>query len=611
MKKIAIIGTGYVGIVTGSCFAESGNKVICVDIDHNKVEMMKKGISPIYEPGLDDILKRNLFANRIEFTTNLKEAINDSSCVFLCLPTPSDEDGSADLSYVIKVTEDIASILLETGDRELLVINKSTVPVGTSQKVLEKFTSVGLEKVVVASNPEFLREGFAVEDFMKPDRVVVGTSNKWAKKLLTKLYKPFTRSGNPIIVMDEASAELTKYAANSFLAVKISYINEIARLCEKLGANVDDVRRGIGTDERIGKRFLFPGIGYGGSCFMPDETVNFVVGNSYKKITFEELWNELKLDQIQSYENLEVINLEDKDLYVLGFDFKHLVLENQKIYYLTKRAYKDTVVKYQTKNGHIQILTHDHPVIFNSKENIPELMLAWDLHEGVNIFTYNDSVIPHKIDLDEVVSVERFECEFPHVYSLETENETVITEKGIVSHNCFPKDVRAILKTSEDADIDLSIIRSAMSANAKQRELFISTIENKIREINLEKGSTLGVWGISFKPNTDDIREAPAIDIIRHFLELGYVINAYDPEALNTGFESHSHFNRVENYIQAVEGVELLIICTEWSEFRSIDFDELSQAMKGRTIIDGRNLWDIKDMSEKGFNYISIGRKEV
>ena len=611
MKKLAIIGTGYVGIVTGSCLAESGNKVICVDIDYDKVEMMKKGISPIYEPGLDDILKRNLYSNRIQFTTNLREAIDDSSCVFLCLPTPSDEDGSADLSYVLKVAEDIATILMETGDRELLIINKSTVPVGTSQKVLEKFTSVGLQKVVVASNPEFLREGFAVEDFMKPDRVVVGTTNKWAKKFLKKLYKPFTRSGNPIIIMDEASAELTKYAANSFLAVKISYINEIARLCEKLGANVDDVRRGIGTDERIGKRFLFPGIGYGGSCFMPDETVNFVVGNSYKKITLEDLWAELQHNQIQAYEKLEVINLEQNDLYILGFDFKHLVLENQKIYYLTKRAYNDTVVKYQTKNGHTQILTHDHPVIFNSEENIPELMLALNLYKGVSIFTYNDSVLPHKIDLDEVVSVEIFECEFPYVYSLESENETVITENGIVSHNCFPKDVRAILKTSEDADIDLSIIRSAMSANTRQRELFIQTIENKLHELNLEKGSTLGVWGISFKPNTDDIREAPAIDIIRYFLDLGYTINAYDPEALKTGFEDHSNFKRMNTYIEAVEAVELLVICTEWSEFRAIDFDELSHAMKGRTIIDGRNLWDIKDMSDKGFNYISIGRKEV
>jgi UDPglucose 6-dehydrogenase len=611
MKKIAIIGTGYVGIVTGSCLSESGNKVICVDIDQNKVEMMKKGISPIYEPGLEDILKRNLDSGRIQFTTNLKEAIDSSWCVFLCLPTPSDEDGSADLSYVLKVAEDIAEIISISGDRELLVINKSTVPVGTSTKVLDKFTKRELKKVVVASNPEFLREGFAVEDFMKPDRVVVGTTNEWAKKSLTKLYEPFTRSGNPIIIMDEASAELTKYAANSFLAVKISYINEISRLCEKLGANVDDVRRGIGTDERIGKRFLFPGIGYGGSCFMPNETLQFVVGDSYKKISFETLWEELKNEDFQKTENFELLNLETKDFSVLGFDFKNFVLQNQNIYYLTRRSYTEKVVKFETRDGHKQMLTLDHPIIYNSDENIPTLMLAHNLSVGTKIFTYDENKLPYEIDLDEVISKEIIDSPFPMVYSIETENETVVTEFGIVSHNCFPKDVRAILKTSEDYGIDLSIIKSAMLTNHTQRELFIHTIENKLNELGIEENAKIGIWGISFKPNTDDIREAPSIDIIRHLLTKNHSISAYDPEASNTGFENNPNFNRTNTYLQAVNEVDVLVICTEWTEFRGIDFDELLSTMKGKTIIDGRNLWDVKEMIGKGFNYISIGRSEI
>ncbi len=432
--KIAVVGTGYVGLVSGTCFAESGNSVTCVDIDAAKVEKMKNGYVPIYEPGLEILFERNTKQGRLTFTTSLAEGIKDAKIIFLALPTPPGADGSADLSFVLKVAKDLSEIITDYK----VIVDKSTVPVGTAERV-EAVLSEKLDHSLfdVVSNPEFLREGVAVEDFMKPDRVVVGTSSDKAKKVMTALYEPFVRQGNPIIFMDERSAEMTKYAANSYLATRISFMNEIANLCERLGADVDMVRKGMGSDNRIGKRFLFPGVGYGGSC--------------------------------------------------------------------------------------------------------------------------------------------------------------------------FPKDVQALAKTAQESEYDFKILKAVMHVNDLQKEILSSKIL-KYFQGDL-KGKTIGVWGLAFKPNTDDIREAPALTIISRLLNKGAKIKAYDPEAMENVkslFGDKIEFST--NEYEAIEGVDALAIITEWNEFRTPDFERMTQVMNAPVIFDGRNIYDVKQTRDMGFYYDSIGR---
>jgi UDPglucose 6-dehydrogenase len=432
--KIAVVGTGYVGLVSGTCFAESGNSVTCVDIDAAKVEKMKNGYVPIYEPGLEILFERNTKQGRLTFTTSLAEGVKDAKIIFLALPTPPGADGSADLSFVLKVAKDLSEIITDYK----VIVDKSTVPVGTAERV-EAVLSEKLDHSLfdVVSNPEFLREGVAVEDFMKPDRVVVGTSSDKAKKVMTALYEPFVRQGNPIIFMDERSAEMTKYAANSYLATRISFMNEIANLCERLGADVDMVRKGMGSDNRIGKRFLFPGVGYGGSC--------------------------------------------------------------------------------------------------------------------------------------------------------------------------FPKDVQALAKTAQESEYDFKILKAVMHVNDLQKEILSSKIL-KYFQGDL-KGKTIGVWGLAFKPNTDDIREAPALTIISRLLNKGAKIKAYDPEAMENVkslFGDKIEFST--NEYEAIEGVDALAIITEWNEFRTPDFERMTQLMNAPVIFDGRNIYDVKLTRDMGFYYDSIGR---
>ncbi|MGJ1317235.1 UDP-glucose dehydrogenase family protein [Sphingobacterium spiritivorum] len=434
--NIAVIGTGYVGLVTGTCLAETGNQVICVDVIEEKVKKMQKGIIPIYEPGLDVLFQRNIKHGRLSFTTNLKEAIKNAKIIFLALPTPPGEDGKADLSYVLGAAKNIA-LLTESYK---VIVTKSTVPVGTADKVKAVFSTHSNVKVDVVSNPEFLREGVAVEDFMKPDRIVVGVESKEAQELMTELYAPYIRSGNPLIFMDTRSSELTKYAANSFLATKISFMNEIANLCELVGADVDFVRKGIGADDRIGKRFLFPGIGYGGSC--------------------------------------------------------------------------------------------------------------------------------------------------------------------------FPKDVQALALSSEEYNYDFKILKSVMDVNHHQKGKLVEKIKqyfgSKISNI------TVGLWGMAFKPETDDIREAPALYIIESLLELGVKIKAYDPEAMTNVESMLGHkIEYCESAYDAIDNVDALIIATEWQLFRNPDFDLMKEKLKSRVIFDGRNLYDLQKMIDLGFYYNSIGRKVV
>ena len=440
--KIAVVGTGYVGLVSGTCFAETGNHVTCVDIDKSKVERLSAGEITIYEPGLEKIFSRNLKEGRLQFTTSLKEGIEGAKIIFLALPTPPGEDGSADLKYILGVAKDLGK-LLQAGDYKVIV-DKSTVPVGTADKVREAILASGGNDVAeafdVVSNPEFLREGAAVEDFMKPDRVVIGTTSEKARKIMQQLYEPFVRQGNPIIFMDEKSAELTKYAANSFLAVKISFMNEVAVLCEKLGADVDMVRRGIGTDFRIGKHFLYPGLGYGGSC--------------------------------------------------------------------------------------------------------------------------------------------------------------------------FPKDVQALSKSSKDAAYDFKILNAVMQVNKLQKQFFISKINQYYK--NDLKGKKFAVWGLAFKPNTDDIREAPALEVIEQLLASGATVTAFDPEAMpNVKKETKLDIVFAENQYEALQGADALVICTEWNEFRTPDFDKIASQLKAKVIFDGRNLYDIEIINSLGFYYESIGRKKI
>ena len=440
--KVGVVGTGYVGLVTGTCFAETGNDVLCVDIDEQKVEKMRNGIVPIYEPGLEILFERNIKEDRLKFTTDLYEAVRNSEIVFLCLPTPQDADGSADLKYVLGVADDIGKLFkAEPNLGFKILIDKSTVPVGTSDRVRSAIKNYAPDFAFdVASNPEFLREGMAVDDFMKPERVIIGTGNERTKTLLNLLYEPFVRSGNPIYFMDERSAEITKYAANSFLATKISFMNEIANLCELTGADVDKVRIGVGSDSRIGKRFLFPGVGYGGSC--------------------------------------------------------------------------------------------------------------------------------------------------------------------------FPKDVSALVNTSNENNYDFKILKSVISVNKYQVELFFQKIVNHYK--GQISGKHFAVWGLSFKPNTDDVRDAPAISLIKKLLEKGASVSAYDPEAMETSKKIlGDKITYAKNSYSALENADSLIIVTEWNEFRTPDFDKIKNLLNESLIFDGRNLYDPLKMREKQFTYYSIGRVPV
>lgn len=444
--KIAVIGTGYVGLVTGTCFAETGNNVTCVDIDNSKIDKLNSGQITIYEPGLEKLFLRNQKEGRLHFTNSLEEAISDAAVIFLALPTPPGEDGSADLKYILGVASQLGKLIKE-GDYKV-IIDKSTVPVGTAEKVHATITQSAAEvaggapvgSFDVVSNPEFLREGVAVDDFMKPDRVVIGTSSEKAIKILNDLYAPFVRQGNPVIFMDERSAELTKYAANAFLAVKISFMNEIAQLCEKLGADVDMVRKGIGSDERIGKRFLFPGIGYGGSC--------------------------------------------------------------------------------------------------------------------------------------------------------------------------FPKDVQALAKSSAEAAYDFRILEAVMQVNEIQKLHLIPKIKTYFKD-DLQ-GKHFALWGLAFKPNTDDIREAPAFYIIDALLEAGATVTVFDPEAMYNAKQVVG--NRVgfaEGQYDALLNADALIIATEWNEFRTPDFEQIEAALNNKAIFDGRNLFTLDQMRALGFHYESVGREIV
>jgi UDPglucose 6-dehydrogenase len=439
--KLAIIGTGYVGLVSGTCFAEMGSHVVCVDNDPGKLQKLQQKKIPIYEPGLEVLFIRNIEKKKLSFTGDLRSAVLDAEIIFLCLPTPQGEDGSADLQYVLKAAEDIGKIIGDSGDTTFrIIVNKSTVPVGTSHKVETLLKKQGLTNFAVVSNPEFVREGLAVEDFMRPDRIIIGSRSERASQIMRNLYEPFVRQGNPILFMDNESAEVTKYAANSYLATRITFMNEIANFCEVVGADVDLVRRGMGTDSRIGKRFLFPGIGYGGSC--------------------------------------------------------------------------------------------------------------------------------------------------------------------------FPKDVNALLKTSKDNDKELRILSVIDKINKEQKLVLVTKILNHFNG-NIQ-GKLFAVWGLAFKPNTDDMREAPSIYIIKKLLELGATVSAYDPAAMETAqFYFKDTIKYAADEYDALTNADALLLLTEWNEFRNPDFSLVRKLLKQPVIFDGRNIFQVENMEKENFTYYSVGRRAI
>jgi UDPglucose 6-dehydrogenase len=439
--KIAVVGTGYVGLVTGTCFAETGNNVICVDVDTAKLKKLNNREIPIYEPGLEILFQRSITQQRLAFTNDLAAAVHASEIIFLCLPTPQDEDGSADLKYIMGVSGQIAQILKDAGNADYkIIVNKSTVPVGTAQKVASIFADAGAANYDVVSNPEFLREGYAVEDFMKPDRIVLGASNAKAMEKMKVLYEPFVRQGNPIVEMNVPSAEVTKYAANSYLAMRITYMNELANFCERVGADVDVVRKGMGTDARIGKRFLFPGIGYGGSC--------------------------------------------------------------------------------------------------------------------------------------------------------------------------FPKDVKALIKTSEEACAPMQLLKVVDQVNKEQKLVLVKKILDHFK--GSVEGKHFAVWGLAFKPNTDDMREAPSVVIIKKLLSLGATVSAYDPAAMETAkFYLGETITYAQTEFSALAGADALLVLTEWNEFRNPDFERLKASLQMPVVFDGRNIFSPEKMHQLGIAYYSIGRPAV
>jgi UDPglucose 6-dehydrogenase len=437
--NIAVVGTGYVGLVAGACFAETGNDVICVDVDERKVQALRNGEVPIFEPGLEDLVTSNAKAGRLSFTTSLKDAVQASDVIFIAVGTPQDEDGSADLTHVLAVAKGIG----ESMNCAKVVVDKSTVPVGTADRVKREIEKVSKFPVDVVSNPEFLKEGAAIDDFLRPDRVVVGVASEHAATVMKELYAPFVRTNNPILVMDIRSAEMTKYAANTMLALRVSFMNEIANLCEKAGADINKVRIGIGTDSRIGMSFIFPGIGYGGSC--------------------------------------------------------------------------------------------------------------------------------------------------------------------------FPKDVQALIRTGKDHDVDLRIARAVEDVNHSQKKLMVKKIVEHFGAGSV-KGKTFAMWGLAFKPKTDDVREAPALSICTELVGMGAKIRAFDPEANETfraRFGDHPQIEYVENNYLALEGADALVICTEWNAFRQPNFKKIAQTLSSPIIFDGRNLYELGDMKEYGFAYYSVGRPNV
>ena len=610
--KLAVIGTGYVGLVAGVCFAEAGNDVTCVDVNLEKLERLRKGELPIYEPGLEHLFKRNAREERLVFTNDLAGAVKDAEIIFLALPTPPGEDGAADLKYVLGASLDIGKLLTKEAGYKVIV-TKSTVPVGTADKVRAAVSQHAKSDFDVVSNPEFLREGVAVDDFLKPERVVIGigagsTDPARAERLMRDLYHPFLMSGNPLLVMDARSAELTKYAANSMLAMRISFMNDIATLCERCDADVDKVRLGIGLDSRIGKRFLFAGTGYGGSCFGGDERVWVQENGSLRARTLRQLW-EAGGDAVRD----KACDWKTPDLQILAFNCETGQSVIAPVQALTKRTFEGALVQIKTSMGRTLRVTPDHPVIVREDGELA-MRLAATIRVGDELLMLS-TIEEQQVVTSAVCQIVWDEGEVSgEVFSLESETGTLVVGSGLVAHNCFPKDVQALVATGREFGAPQSLLEATESINQRQKKTLLPRID---AHFNGElAGKTFAMWGLAFKPNTDDIREAPAIVLIEELLERGARVVAYDPEAMESVERVHGdkfgdRLTFQKRHYDVCEGADALIIVTEWPKFREPDFAFLREMLNYPVIFDGRNVYELETMHDKGFTYYSIGRPTV
>ncbi len=610
--KLAVIGTGYVGLVAGVCFAEAGNDVTCVDVNLEKLERLRKGELPIYEPGLEHLFKRNAREERLVFTDDLAGAVKDAEIIFLALPTPPGEDGAADLKYVLGASLDIGKLLTEEVGYKVIV-TKSTVPVGTADKVRKAVAKHARADFDVVSNPEFLREGVAVDDFLKPERVVIGigagsTDPSRAERLMRDLYHPFLMSGNPLLVMDARSAELTKYAANSMLAMRISFMNDIATLCERCDADVDKVRLGIGLDSRIGKRFLFAGTGYGGSCFGGDERVWVQENGSLRARTLRQLWD-AGGDAVRD----KACDWKTPDLQILAFNCESGQSVIAPVQALTKRTFEGALVQIKTSMGRTLRVTPDHPVIVREDGELA-MRLAATIRVGDELLMLS-SIEEQQVVTSAVCQIVWDKGEASNeVFSLESETGTLVVGSGLVAHNCFPKDVQALVATGREFGAPQSLLEATESINQRQKKTLLPRID---AHFNGElEGKTFAMWGLAFKPNTDDIREAPALVLIEELLERGARVVAYDPEAMESVERVHGdkfgdRLTFQKRHYDVCEGADALIIVTEWPKFREPDFAFLREMLNYPVIFDGRNVYELETMHDKGFTYYSIGRPTV
>ena len=645
--NIAVIGTGYVGLVVGACLSETGHDVICVDIDERKIASLNEGSVSIYEPGLEELVRHNLAEKRLEFTTEIERAVRASSIIFIAVGTPQGAEGSAELKHVLSVAASIGRAM----DGERIVITKSTVPVGTAAKVRAAIEAETEHPVHVCSNPEFLKEGGAVRDFMKPDRVVLGVDGPETGKALRELYAPFLRTGNEILLMDVASAEITKYAANAMLATRISFMNAIAQLCEVAGADVDQVRLGIGSDGRIGPAFLFPGAGYGGSCLVGRETLVVRRDGRAEPRRLDALWRDLRSGGpgVASGGHPGVIRPERMEALSWSMDEG---VRWRPVAAVTRRRSPGEAVTVRTAMGRSVRCTPDHPFVVRARrqEARPVIKLAEELGTddwlplavGAPIAVDTPraaavavSAVPHAavaapgsaeggeslgvatgfLRSSEAIWVRVVSSSRrPHegwVYSLDVPGtETFVTTGGLVVHNCFPKDVEALIQTSRQMGTDASIMAAVGAVNDRQKRVLLQRVVERFGE-DLS-GQTFALWGLSFKPLTDDMREAPSIVTIEGLLERGARLVAHDPAAINEArklFRDRIEY-REQNY-GALAGARALIIHTEWHPYRYPNFLRMKESLAEPVIFDGRNLYPPEKMRELGFEYHSIGRGPV
>lgn len=667
MKNICVIGSGYVGLVTGTCFADLGNKVVTVDIDERKIAKLKQGEMPIYEPGLEELVERNVKADRLNFTTSYEEGLKDADFVFICVGTPSAVDGEADLKYVRAAAQTIA----EKMTKPLIVVNKSTVPVGTGDWTADIIRSAQPTPIqfAVVSCPEFLREGSAISDFMNPDRNVFGSTDHEAAEQVARLYEAL---GAPAVITDIRTAEMIKYASNAFLATRISFINEISVICERLGADVMEVARGMGYDKRIGPHFLNAGVGYGGSCFSADETIFTLNSPNVVAERIEDLFNKVDGESIQG----DVVTVKVPDgKRVLAFDLNTGQTTLANVQALTRRNYQGLMVTIKTSMGREMNVTADHPVILYQPQgfeivpainvapgdqvmalmklpesitfdapvaNINELdvyettdkpeadsLILWLQTQGIMaaIETYvnEDMQIAYRvlqpvlagisqpifrtsIEDYQVLTVETvtYSPVDTVVYSLETSTRTLIGAQGLVLDNCFPKDVKALANMALVHGTHPQLLNAVMEINDFQRKHLGMKIRTMLGDS--VHGKVVGMLGLAFKPNTDDIRDAPALTVARTLLNQGAIVRAYDPVAMENVKAELPGIELVDDPYKVADGADILVIMTEWNEFKQLDMQRVKSLLKEPLLVDGRNIYKPETMRELGFVYRGVGR---